>query len=102
MTTVIAARHDRGWSAVGVLVAAVAGSLAVASLVLALADWASPSPAALAGLSAESSNGVKVTVQTVGLFTLAATASLVVWRQPRNVFGWLLAATVISLSVEVV
>ncbi|HEV2216019.1 MAG TPA: sensor histidine kinase [Candidatus Dormibacteraeota bacterium] len=102
MTTAMAARHDRGWSPAGVLVAAVAGSLAVASLVLAVADWASPSPTALAGLSAESSNAVEVTVQTIGLFTLAAMASLVVWRQPSNVFGWVLAATVISLSVEVV
>ncbi len=98
----MAARHDRGWSPAGVLVAAVTGSLAVASLVLAVADWASPSPAALAGLSTEWSNAVEVTLQTVGLFTLAATASLVVWRQPRNVFGWVLAATVISLSVWIV
>src|SRR5215470_1602777 len=102
MTTAIAARHDRGWSAAGVLVAAVTGSLAVASLVLAVADWATPSHAALAGLSAASSAAVKVTVQTVGLFTLAATASLVVWRQPRNVFGWALTATVISQSADVV
>jgi len=102
MTTAIAARHDRGWSAAGVLVAAVTGSLAVASLVLAVADWATPSHAALAGLSAASSAAVKVTVQTVGLFTLAATASLVVWRQPRNAFSWLLAASVISLSIQVV
>jgi signal transduction histidine kinase len=102
MTTAMAARHDRGWSPAGLLVAAVAGSLAVASLVLAVADWASPSPAALAGLSVESSNAVEVTVQTVGLFTLAATAGLVVWLQQRNVFGWVLAATVISLSLWIV
>ena len=101
MTTAFAARHDRGWSPAGVLVAAVAGSLAVASLVLAVADWAT-SPAALAGLSEASANALAVTVQTAGLFTLAATASLVVWRQPRNVFGWVLAATVISVSVQVV
>src|SRR5215831_10034914 len=102
MTTAIATQHDRGWSAAGVLVAAVAGSLAVASLVLAVADWARLSPVALAGLSVESSTALEVTVQTVGLFTLAATASLVVWRQPRNAFSWLLAASVISLSVQVV
>src|SRR5215472_4902513 len=90
MTTPIAARHDRGWSAAAVLVAAVAGSLAVASLVLAVADWARLSPAALAGLSVESSTALEVTV------------SLVVWRQPRNAFSWLLAASVISLSVQVV
>ena len=102
MTTAMPVRHDRAWSPAGILVAAATGSLAVASLVLAMADWASPSPAALAGLSTESSNAVEVTVQTVGLFTLAATASLVVWRQPHNVFGWLLSATVISLSAEVV
>ncbi len=102
MTTAIAVRHDRRWSPAGVLVAAVTGSLAVSGLVLAVADWASPPPAAVAGLSVESSNAVRVTAGIVGLFTLAATASFVVWRQPRNVFGWVLAATVILLSVGIV
>jgi signal transduction histidine kinase len=94
----VAAR--RGWSPrSGVLIAALIGVLAVATGALGFANRVSPGINPLAGLDPEWSTTVRGTVGAVGLLTLGATCGLVIWRQPRNLFGWVLTATVIILGI---
>ncbi len=100
MATLTVTPANRAWSPrSGALIAAVIGVLAVASGVLALANRLSPGTNPLAGLSPEWSTTVRASAGLLGLLTLGATCGLVIWRQPRNLFGWVLTATVITLGI---
>ena len=97
MTT--AAERRGWWPRSGVLIAALISVLAVATGVLGFANRVSPGISPLAGLDPEWSTTVRATAGALGLLTLAAICGLVVWRQPRNLFGWVLTATVITLGI---
>jgi signal transduction histidine kinase len=100
MATVKAMSADRAWSpTAGIVVAAFIGVLALATGALASAGRVSPGINPLAGLTPELSTTVRGTAGLLGLLTLAATCGLVIWRQPRNLFGWILAATVMTLGI---
>jgi signal transduction histidine kinase len=100
MATVKVVNSDREWSpTAGIVVAAFIGVLAVATGVLAIANRVSPGTNPLAGLSPEWSTTLRASVGVLGLLTLAATCGLVIWRQPRNPFGWVMTATVITLGI---
>jgi signal transduction histidine kinase len=100
VATLTTAPADRAWSPTsGALVAALIGVLAVATGVFAFADRVSPGINPLAGLTPELSAAVTSTAGLLGLLTLAATCGLVIWRQPRNLFGWVMTATVMTLGI---
>jgi signal transduction histidine kinase len=100
MATLMAMPSERAWSPrSGALVAALIGFLAVATGALAFADRVSPAINPLAGLTPELSTAVVSTAGLVGLLTLGATCGLVIWRQPRNLFGWVMTATVVTLGI---
>jgi signal transduction histidine kinase len=100
MATMTAGPADRAWSpTAGILIAALIGVLAVATGALAFANRVSPGINPLAGLSPDWSTTVRGTAGLLGALTLAVTCGLVMWRQPRNLFSWVLTATVVTLGI---
>jgi len=82
----------------GAAIAGMGCALGLATVGLLLLDRASPPNAGLAGLSDAWAVALRLSVQTIGLLTLAVVSGLVVWRQPRNAFSWALATTVLILA----
>jgi len=88
--------------ALGGALAALAGvGLAVAALALTILDRDSPPPLALAGLSPAWSLAAGAAVQSVGLTTLSTVAGVVLWRQPKSRFSWVIAPTVLVVATDV-
>ena len=74
--------------------------LALTALSLTILDRDSPPPLALAGLTPVWSLAVDTAVQTVGLMTVSAVAGVILWRQPKSPFSWVVAATVLVLALD--
>ena len=87
-----------GRSAAGLAVALVGAGLAVATLVLALADTAGAPSDALGGLDIGWTIAIRTAVQTAGLLTLSTVAAILIWRQPRNPFSWILGSTLLVVA----
>ena len=85
----------------GAVVAFTGTGLGIAALILTILDRVSPPFPAMAGLSPDSSLALRTGVQTVGLVTLSTVAGLVAWRQPRNLFSWVLGGTTLLLALGV-
>lgn len=90
-----------GPAAAGAGVATVGVILTLATLGLTLLDLASTPADSLAGLDKAWTMAVRSGLQTVGLLTLSLIGGLVIWRQPRNLFSWLGASTVLLLALSV-
>jgi signal transduction histidine kinase len=86
---------------VGGLTAITGVALALATLALTILDRHGAPPVALAGLSTGWSLAVKTAVQTVGLITLSAVVGVILWRQPKSRFSWVIAPTVLVLALDV-
>ena len=76
-------------------------ALALATLALVLIDLDSRPWWQLPGLTADQTYALRLTITLIGVGTLSTVAGLVVRRQPRNAFGWALAAGAMVGAISV-